>query len=102
LRRQSKDNISRYIEEYENCLDGLNEILQEAWTISKDIDSDKRGRIHALTLTKKCYGMKLDLLSSASVIDRAVKFIDRHRGLILQNEKFVKDNDAAELIENIG
>jgi hypothetical protein len=107
LRRQAKDNISRYIEEYlpaeyENCLDGLNDILQEAWTISKDIDSDKRGRIHALTLAKECYGMKLDLLSSASVIDRAVKFIVRHRGLILQADELVKDNDAAELIENTG
>lgn len=99
--------ISRYIEEYlpaeyENCLDGLNDILQEAWTISKDVDSDKIGRIHALTLAKECYGMKLDLLSSASVIDRAVKFVDRHRGLIQYNDELVKDNDAAELIENTG
>ena len=36
----AKDNISKYIEEYlpaeyENCLDGLNDILTEAWTMSR-------------------------------------------------------------------
>jgi hypothetical protein len=46
--------------------------------------------------------MKPDLLSSATVVDRAVKFVDRHRGLIQQNDELVKGNDAAEPIENTG
>ena len=107
LRNKARDNISRYIEEYlpieyENCLEGLNDILTEAWSMTKDAASDKRERMQALSLAKECYDMKLDLLSSATVVDRAVKFIDRNRGLILQNDELVKDNDAAELIENTG
>lgn len=91
LRSKARDNISKYIDdylpaEYENCLDGLNSILTEAWTISTDSESDKRERMQALTLAKECYAMKLDLLSSATVIDRAVKFVKRNRGFIHENE----------------
>jgi post-segregation antitoxin (ccd killing protein) len=41
LRREAKVNISRYIDEYvpaecENCVDGLNNFLTEAWNMSTD------------------------------------------------------------------
>jgi hypothetical protein len=102
LRQQAKQNITKYINEYlpaeyENCLDGLNNILTEAWQMS--LDGEKRERMQALSLAKECYSMKLDLLSSATVIDRAVKFVENHRnppqGLIPQNKEVAIDNDAA-------
>jgi hypothetical protein len=34
--------------------------------------------MQALALAKECYAKKLDLLSSATVIDRSVKFVDNH------------------------
>ena len=82
LRNKAKTNIAKYIDEYlpaeyENCLDGLNNILTEAWNMSADEESDKRERMQALALAKECYAMKLDLLSSATVVDRAVQFVDR-------------------------
>ena len=41
--------------------------------------------------------MKLDLLSSATVIDRAVKFVDRKRGLIPQSKEVVAiEEDVSE------
>jgi hypothetical protein len=91
--------------EYENSIDGLNDILQEAWTITTESDSDKRERMQALSLAKECYAMKLELLSSATVTDGAVKFVERHRGLIQENEKVamgINNNDSAEPIENTG
>jgi Cu/Ag efflux protein CusF len=42
------------------------------------LDGEKRERMQALTLAKDCYAMKLDLLSSATVVDRAVKFVENH------------------------
>jgi hypothetical protein len=102
LRQQAKQNITKYINEYlpaeyENCLDGLNNILTEAWQMS--LDGEKRERMQALSLAKECYSMKLDLLSSATVIDRAVKFVENHRSqsrdLRPQNEEVAIDNDAA-------
>ena len=58
------------------------------------LGGDKRERIHALTLAKECYAMKLDLLSSATVIDRAVRFVDHHgnKDLILDKEATSHDD----------
>ena len=107
LRNRARNNISRYIEEYlpaeyENCLDGLNDILTETWTISKDADSDKRERMQALSLAKECYTMKLELLSSATVIDKVVKFIDsnRNRGYTPQKEEVATIDAPEELAES--
>jgi predicted transcriptional regulator len=79
LRQQAKENIKRYIderlpEEYEKCLVGLNAILREAWTTSQQTE-DKREKIQALSLAKECYSMKLDLLTNATVVDDAIRFV---------------------------
>ena len=73
--------------------------------ISEDEKSDKRERMQALMLAKECYAMKLDLLSSATVVDRAIRFVDNHRGLINQNKEVMiaeEEDDTAEPIENTG
>jgi hypothetical protein len=79
LRQQSKQNIKKYIderlpEEYEKCLVGLTSILKEAWTTAQNAE-DKREKIQALSLAKECYSMKLDLLTNASVVDDAIRFV---------------------------
>jgi DNA-binding Lrp family transcriptional regulator len=79
LREQSKHNIKRYIderlpEEYEKCLVGLTAILREAWNTSQQTE-DKREKIQALSLAKECYSMKLDLLTNATVVDDAIRFV---------------------------
>jgi hypothetical protein len=81
LRNQAKDNIKKYIderlpEEYEKCLVGLNAITREAWTTSQNTD-DKREKIQALSLAKECYSMKLDLLTNATVVDDAIRFVSQ-------------------------
>jgi predicted transcriptional regulator len=79
LREQAKSIIKRYIderlpEEYEKCMVGLNAILREAWTTSHQTE-DKREKIQALSLAKECYSMKLDLLTNATVVDDAIRFV---------------------------
>jgi transposase len=79
LRQQAKDNIKRYIderlpEEYEKCLVGLNATTKEAWNTSQNTE-DKREKIQALSLAKDCYSMKLDLLTNATVVDDAIRFV---------------------------
>jgi hypothetical protein len=79
LRQQAKDNIKKYIderlpEEYEKCLVGLNAITKEAWNTAHDTE-DKREKIQALSLAKECYSMKLDLLTNATVVDDAIRFV---------------------------
>jgi hypothetical protein len=79
LRQQAKYNIKRYIdeklpEEYEKCLVGLTAILREAWDTSQQTE-DRREKIQALSLAKDCYSMKLDLLTNATVVDDAIRFV---------------------------
>src|SRR5919197_1993377 len=81
LRNQAKTNIKRYIDErlpdeYEKCLVGLTAILREAWTTSYRTE-DKREKIQALSLAKGCYSMKLELLTNATVVDDAIRFVSQ-------------------------
>jgi hypothetical protein len=79
LRQQAKDNIKRYIderlpEEYEKCLVGLTAITKEAWNTANTTE-DKREKIQALSLAKDCYSTKLDLLTNATVVEDAIRFV---------------------------
>ena len=81
LRQQAKDNIKWYIderlpEEYEKCPTGLTAILREAWNTSQQTH-DRREKIQALSLAKECYSMKLDLLTNATVVDDAIRFVSQ-------------------------
>src|ERR671930_1100377 len=79
LRQQAKYNIKKYIderlpEEYEKCMVGLTAILREAWSTSYRTE-DKREKIQALSLAKEYYSMKLDLITNATVVDDAIRFV---------------------------
>jgi hypothetical protein len=79
LRQKAKENIKTYVdqrlsEEYEKCLVGTNSILKEAWNTAANTE-DKRENIQALSLAKECYSMKLDLLTNATVVDDAIRFV---------------------------
>jgi hypothetical protein len=88
LRNEAKSNIKKYIDErlpeeyekclvgYEKCLVGLNAITREAWNTAANTE-DKREKIQALSLAKDCYSMKLDLLTNATVVDDAVRFVSQ-------------------------
>jgi Trp operon repressor len=81
LRNEAKSNIKKYIderlpEEYEKCLVGLNAITKEAWNTAQNTE-DKREKIQALSSAKECYSMKLDLLTNATVVDDAIRFVSQ-------------------------
>jgi hypothetical protein len=81
LRQQAKTNIKKYIderlpEEYEKCLIGLTVITKEAWNTAQQTE-DKREKIQALSLAKECYSMKLELLTNATVVDDAIRFVSQ-------------------------
>jgi hypothetical protein len=99
LRGQSQQKIRKYIDEtlpneYEKCLVGITSILKEAWNISNNTEADKREKIHALSLAKECYSMKLELLTNATIVNDAMSFVQR------SNEKLkISVEDDKELKE---
>ena len=79
LRHQAKKPTSkihwwRLPEEYEKCLVGLNAITKEAWNAAQNTEH-KREKIRALSLAKEFYSMKFDLLTNATVVDDAIRFV---------------------------
>jgi transposase len=102
LRQQAKSNIKRYIderlpEEYEKCLVGLNAITKEAWNTAQQTE-DKREKIQALSLAKECYSMKLDMLTNATVVDDAIRFVSQRskenlKSLTSDNESYKRSNE---------
>jgi hypothetical protein len=103
----AKSNIRRYIderlpEEYEKCLVGLTAILREAWNTSQQTE-DRREKIQALSLAKECYSMKLDLLTNATVVDDAIRFVsesekskDKDREQVRSSPSSFSDNSGNE------
>jgi hypothetical protein len=94
LKRLAKANISKYINEtlpleYETCLIGLNSILSKTWDIANNPHSNERDRLQAISIGMQAYSMKIDLLTNATVVERAVQFVDRNRDLISQNNQVI-------------
>ena len=79
-------------EEYEKCLVGLNAITREAWNTAQNT-GDKREKIQALSLAKECYSMKLDLLTNATVVDDAIRFVSSKSN---ENAKSSSEGDKEE------
>jgi hypothetical protein len=44
---------------------------------------------HALSLAKECYSMKTDLLTNATVVDDAIRFISQNS----KDDKSIQDNN---------
>jgi hypothetical protein len=64
-------------EEYGKCLVGLTAILREAGATSNQTQ-DSKEKIRTLSLAKECYYMKLDLLTNATVVKDAIRFVSEH------------------------
>jgi hypothetical protein len=54
----------------------LTAILREAWNTSQQAEY-RREKIQALSLAKECYSMKMDLLTNATVVDDAIRFVSQ-------------------------
>ena len=95
LRNEAKTNIKRYIderlpEEYEKCLVGLNAITKEAWNTAHDPEY-RREKIEALSLAKECYSMNMELLTNATLVDDAIKFVNHKINTDVQSKDEQKD-----------
>jgi hypothetical protein len=106
LRREAKENIRKYIDdklpfEYQKCLVGLDSILARTWDIANNTESLERDRLQAASIGMQAYAMKIDLLTSATVVKRTVQFVDRNRmGLAHQDSEVALDDSLKESVTN--
>ena len=84
LRQEAKENIRRYIDEklpfeYQKCLVGLDAILRKTWDIANSMENLDRDRLQAISVGMQAYAMKIDLLTNATVVQKAIDFVERNR-----------------------
>jgi len=97
LRTFAKENIKHHIEErlpyeYEQCLQGITQIIQQAWTISENArDEEKREKLQSLSLAKDCYSIKMDLLTNSNLLKDSIKFVESEKEKILEYKKLEKE-----------
>jgi hypothetical protein len=60
-------------------------IGKEMWTLQPE---DNRELMQSRSLIKDCCAMRIELLSNATVVDRAIKFVERyyHNNHLIQND----------------
>lgn len=89
-------------EEYEKYLVGLTSILKEAW-YTAERSEEGREKIQALSLAKDCYGMKLELLTNATVVDEAIRLVGANTKKIEQYKDAIMKEDAKGMkVDDIG
>ncbi|HEU4448026.1 MAG TPA: hypothetical protein VFR94_25370 [Nitrososphaeraceae archaeon] len=80
LNKQAQDNLKIHVQErlpeqYQKCMNGLNQVLKMAWNIVV-LDSVNHGsRLQALPLINDCYKYLMDLTTNGVVITDAIKFV---------------------------
>ena len=72
---------------------GLNAITREAWNTAQDTE-DKREKIQALSLAKECYSMNLALLTNATAVDDAIRFVSQKSKENLKSSGEDKEEEA--------
>jgi hypothetical protein len=68
-------------------------LQKKAWEISENPETEDRTKVQALSLVKECVINKLDLLTDATVVDDAIRFVSSNRS---------KDKDKLESFSSNG
>ena len=96
LKKLAQANISKYVNEklpleYQKCMIGLDAILVKSWSMATSTENMDKDKLQALSIAMQAYEMKLELLSSATVVERAVNFVEKYRGLTTKNKEVLID-----------
>jgi hypothetical protein len=104
LRQQAKESIKEYAtdhlpEQYQVCLVALDSIIKRAFDILEN-STGNREKLQAMELFKDTHLVKLELLSNATTIDRALNYIRSKQEQKQQQRKHLAsdatDNDSNE------
>ena len=91
LRHQDKENLQNHVQErlpqeYENCMTGINRVLQLTWEIAEKPTDDKT-RLQAFAQLNEGYKFKMDLTTNGVVITDAIKFVQTNKEKLTMSAK---------------
>ena len=92
----------RLPQEYENCMTGINQVLQLTWEIAEKPTDDKT-KLQAFAQLNEGYKFKMDLTTNGVVITDAIKYVQGQMDHLNKTEKAlpqdIKENKQQEEIE---
>ena len=68
-------------------MNGINQVLKQAWQISQSSEVKKEDRLAALSLANNCYKFIMDLTTNGVVITDAIKYVQGQIDHINKSEK---------------
>jgi hypothetical protein len=84
LKRQARESLKTHIQErlpeqYQKCINGLNQVLKIGWNIVNNDSSSPANRLQALALVSDSYKYLMDLTTNGVVITDAIKFVQTNK-----------------------
>jgi IS30 family transposase len=91
LRQQDRENLQSHVQErlpqeYENCMTGINRVLQLTWEIAEKPTDDKT-RLQAFAQLNEGYKFKMDLTTNGVVVTDAIKYVQGQMDHLIKTEK---------------
>ena len=100
LNKQAQDNLKTQIQErlpeqYQKCINGLNQMLKIGWNIVNSNSSSAANRLQALALVSDSYKYLMDLATNGAVITDAIKFVQANKDKLttITTNMSSKEND---------
>jgi predicted transcriptional regulator len=89
LRSYFREQMRYYVQDrlpelWESCLTNLHSCMAAISKISQDPNISTHDRLHSLSLLADCSQMKLSLISDATIIQEALRFIDQTKQRIVE------------------
>ena len=81
IARHAQENLKTHIQhtlplEFKRCINGINQVLKQAWQISQSSEVKKEERLAALSLASNCYKFIMELATNGVVITDAIKYVN--------------------------
>jgi hypothetical protein len=101
LRRQAQVNLKTHIQErlpeqYQKCINGLNQVLKIGWNIVNSNSSSPANRLQGLALINDSYKYLMDLTTNGIVITDAIKFVQTNKEKLAMSSKKEDDKESKE------
>jgi hypothetical protein len=96
----------RLPQEYENCMTGINRVLQLTWEIAEK-PTDDNTRLQAFAQLNEGYKFKMDLTTNGVVVTDAIKYVQGQMDYLNKSEKALldikqkEDKEAEQRVEDI-
>ena len=107
LRQQDREYLQTHIQErlpheYQNCVAGINRVLQLTWEIAEKPIDDKT-KLQAFAQLNEGYKFKMDLTTNGVVITDAIKYVQGQMDHLNKSEKAllqdIKQKEAKDTTE---